>query len=364
MTIKVKKVWITLLSISILLIILGKMNGDFDFARETATYGDYDVPGTESWVMKLAPGTPDLASDLVYGRVHYLPLMILGSIFLVTLFISTYKNYEDFLIRKYFQWSGFVVARLGVFRVSGLSTIKRTQCGTFPFLNCMACEMATGACPIGMIQWSLINGRFPYLAVGIIILMGSLLGRFICGWLCPFGYFSDMLERFSVKKIKIFNSFNYLKFGFLGFIFTAFTWSSAIFCKYLCAAGKIYGLFPYWVTVGWPAFVETIVNTEWFYTVLTYQMIFFLCLFIFGILISGRWFCRYLCPPGAWYGLFNYVIPFKVRHLDEGCNSCDRCQKVCPMGIDLREENFLTVTSCIQCGKCTKLCSGREFGLK
>jgi ferredoxin-type protein NapH len=336
------------------------------FIKSTATYGNYDVPGTESWVMKLSPGIGDLASKIVYGSFHLMPLIFIGALFIFMLFVSVYANPFDFILRKSTQWSLFALARIGVLRVSGLCPLSRTTFGSFNFLNCQACEMATGACPIGMLQYSLINMRFPYLVLGTILLSGILIGRAVCGWLCPFGFFSDVLDRISIRKYKFPWRMNYAKFLILGLIPTAILWSSPIFCRFLCPSGIVYGLMPYYLTTGLPALRTAMSQSNWVTTMLGFHLLSGILLVLVGILVSGRWFCRYLCPLGAWYGLFNYISPVKVIHEENKCNNCGNCMKRCPMGADLRRGKFLDVTGCIRCGRCIKACSmqARHFSVK
>ena len=66
-----------------------------------------------------------------------------------------------------------------------------------PGLNCYSCPAATGACPIGAIQ-SVIGSskfKFSYYVTGTLILLGVLLGRFVCGFLCPFGWFQELIHK-------------------------------------------------------------------------------------------------------------------------------------------------------------------------
>ena len=64
-----------------------------------------------------------------------------------------------------------------------------------PGLNCYSCPGAAGACPIGAFQAVVGSSkfRFSYYITGILILLGVLLGRFICGFLCPFGWLHPRL---------------------------------------------------------------------------------------------------------------------------------------------------------------------------
>ena len=65
-----------------------------------------------------------------------------------------------------------------------------------PGLNCYSCPAATGACPIGAVQ-SVIGSskfKFSYYVTGTLILLGVLLGRFVCGFLCPFGWFQELIH--------------------------------------------------------------------------------------------------------------------------------------------------------------------------
>lgn len=74
-----------------------------------------------------------------------------------------------------------------------------------PGLNCYSCPGALGACPIGALQAVLgSRGRqFSFYAIGFLVAVGALCGRFVCGWLCPFGLFQELVHKIPFpKKLK------------------------------------------------------------------------------------------------------------------------------------------------------------------
>ena len=88
-----------------------------------------------------------------------------------------------------------------------------------PGLNCYSCPAASGACPIGSFQ-SVVGSskfKFSYYITGFLILLGVLLGRFICGFLCPFGWLQDLLHKIPTKKLstKKLKPLTYLKYAIL-----------------------------------------------------------------------------------------------------------------------------------------------------
>ena len=74
-----------------------------------------------------------------------------------------------------------------------------------PGLNCYSCPGAVAACPIGSLQAVLDSGsyKFSLYVFGIIGFLGMIFGRLICGWMCPFGFFQDLLYKIPFfKKVK------------------------------------------------------------------------------------------------------------------------------------------------------------------
>ena len=122
-----------------------------------------------------------------------------------------------------------------------------------PGLNCYSCPAASGACPIGAFQAVVGSSkfRFSYYITGFLILLGVLLGRFICGFLCPFGWFQELLHKIPTKKLstKKLRPLTYLKYAVLllkvvllpAFLVNDVGMGDPFFCKYLCPQGVLGG---------------------------------------------------------------------------------------------------------------------------
>ena len=89
-----------------------------------------------------------------------------------------------------------------------------------PGLNCYSCPGAATACPLGALQNALAssNKTAPFYMIGIILLYGIILGRTICGFLCPFGLFQDLVYKIKTPKLKknrFTKALSYLKYVIL-----------------------------------------------------------------------------------------------------------------------------------------------------
>ena len=90
-----------------------------------------------------------------------------------------------------------------------------------------------------------------------------------------------------------------------------------------------------------------------------------LVVFLVGMVIASRPFCRLFCPLGAMYGLTARLALTRMKVETSACIDCGKCDKACPLELDVRKE--IGGMECIACGDCKKVCpkSGikRTFGL-
>ncbi len=223
-----------------------------------------------------------------------------------------------------------------------------------PGLNCYSCPGAIGACPVGSLQNALQKSKpsFPFYVLGFLLLFGALLGRFVCGFLCPFGFVQDLLYKIPFfKKIRTFPGEKYLRWlkyvvalllvVALPLIYTGVPY----FCKYLCPAGTLFGAIPL-------LSLDQLLSDQ-IGPLFWWKLIVLIVVVLVSLLIS-RPFCRYLCPLGGFYGLFNRVSLVQLKHTETKCVHCDRCVPVCAMGIDPKTQ--FDSTECIRCGKCARVC--------
>lgn len=228
-----------------------------------------------------------------------------------------------------------------------------------PGLNCYSCPGALGSCPVGAMQavvgsW---NFKLAFYVAGFLMFIGALTGRFVCGWLCPFGLLQDLLHKIPFpKKISTFRGdklLRKLKYVILlvfvilmpMFVVDLLGQGAPYFCKLICPAGTLEGGLPLVLlnkgmrgAIGWLYAWKNVL----------------LVAILFLSVIIYRPFCKYICPLGAVYSLFQPISVFRYRVDQELCTHCGACAKTCKMQVDpVKSPNH---PECIRCGQCKKVC--------
>ena len=233
-----------------------------------------------------------------------------------------------------------------------------------PGLNCYSCPGAVNACPLGSLQNALSASekRTPYYIFGIIMLYGIIFGRWICGWLCPFGLFQDLVYKIKTPKLKK-NRFtkvlSYFKYVILVFFVIIVPLAYAVkdfplpaFCKYICPAGTLGGA------------IALLVNPEnsgmfgMLGPLFTWKFALMVSIIV-GCVFIYRLFCRFICPLGALYGIFNKVALFGIKLEKKSCVDCGKCIAVCKMDIRTVGDH-----ECIHCGDCIPVCPTKAISWK
>lgn len=272
-----------------------------------------------------------------------------------------------------------------------------------PVLHCYACPLAAGACPIGTIQFFLISGQIPFLTLGLLLLFGLLLGRFFCGYLCPFGFLQDLLFKITKSEKKLPRWFGYGKYLTLAVlvVILPLLLREPLFCK-VCPAGTLEAGIPI-ATQEWieeqkaknspdkksdnspfsfprnapqatkspdqsfveikpvkekntlrPMFESTdflqsspiLALIGWFF----YFKLVLLFIFLNLALFIKRPFCK-ICPLGAIFSFFNKITLLRrKKYTPLKCKSCNLCVPVCPAGLNPRLE--LNSPNCLKCYQC------------
>ena len=233
-----------------------------------------------------------------------------------------------------------------------------------PGLNCYSCPGALTSCPMGALQnaFSASKKTAPYYMLGIIMLYGIMFGRWICGWLCPFGLLQDLLHKIKTPKLKksrftrVLSFVKYVILVIFGILIPLLYMTKDFplpaFCKYICPAGTVGGAIGLLINPNNDGMFDMLGPLFTWKFALAVSII-VCCVFIY------RTFCRFLCPLGAIYGLFNKFSVFGIKLNKDKCINCGKCISVCKMDI-----HHVGDMECIGCGECISHCPTKAITYK
>ena len=173
-----------------------------------------------------------------------------------------------------------------------------------------------------------------FLVLGAVFLFGR---RVICGWNCPCVAIRETVGfAFRDRTVR----------GKWAWALRHSKWFFFVFY-----AGVI-------VVTLYPPNAWTVSFVGLFYLVvaLTYFGTFFV-----APLVGNRFYCRYLCPYGATFGLLNHAGFYGIRMDVDKCVDCRRCEQVCDMGIPVWEQGkahgrVTGIEDCMGCARCVVAC--------
>ena len=248
--------------------------------------------------------------------------------------------------------------------ISGRIYTGKSKIVCAPGINCYSCPGAIGACPLGSLQGTFSkNHSAVFYVCGILLLYAVLFGRMICGWICPFGLVQDLLHKIpspKVKKSPVTRVLSLLKYAILIFFVLIVPIAYGLrhealpaFCKYICPAGTLEGGLT--LTSNW--FVQhsylRMLGPLFTWKFLLMVSILVSCIFVF------RLFCRFICPLGALYGLFNKFSIFGITVDEHKCTNCGLCTATCKVDIKTVGDR-----ECISCGDCVSVCPSKAIRFK
>lgn len=215
-------------------------------------------------------------------------------------------------------------------------------------------------CPFGALEslYTLLftGGLIKKIYSGTVVLLiltvviAVIFRRSFCGLLCPFGALQELFARIGKKlfkrkfiiPVKIDRPLRYLKYAILVLtVGMAWVYGSLWMSPY-----DPYTAFGHITTIS-----EAIEEDP-----LAIIGFILLAITIFGSLLYDRFFCKYLCPVGAFYGIIGKLSPTKIERNDSLCTHCKVCNKACPVNIDIEKSSKITDAECINCNECVVAC--------
>jgi ferredoxin-type protein NapH len=235
--------------------------------------------------------------------------------------------------------------------------------------------------------WNATYAIFPWLALASFLMAGVLIGKSMCGWVCPFGFVQDLTgfirRRQTDVSPRTHETLVYAKY----FVLAVALFVPAIFSAFnIAGVGQPYssafGVFsqaPFTALSPSDTLFSTVPRTiQGFHVsgvqsmasdilsglstlspLFWVQFAIMIIVLIFAVYVPRSW-CRYLCPHGAFMAVMNRVSFIGLRREPFKCEKggCRECVQVCPTRVpilDLPWEKF-SHPECIYCMKCADAC--------
>ncbi|MBU1910611.1 MAG: 4Fe-4S binding protein, partial [Verrucomicrobia bacterium] len=248
-------------------------------------------------------------------------------------------------------------------------------------LTALGLILGTGALPSGL-EWAMLT-----------IVLTVILGRFFCGWVCPFGTLHQAIGWLGLRRASpaeqcmrhAFRPAQRMKYYLLTFLLAA-----AAVGLLTRAAGFLMKISPRWQAVqgmaagslqaGWLdplAFMHRAVNLVllpladrwtqalWIGPRFHQGAALIGGLFLAALLINlwiPRFYCRYLCPLGALYGVLGRFALWRIGKKQDACSNCLLCEADCEGAC--QPAGRIRAHECVLCMNCLHSCPDDLIGYR
>lgn len=191
-----------------------------------------------------------------------------------------------------------------------------------------------------------------FFLLGSVVLLGLLLSRFFCGWLCAFGALQGIVGGLGKRLFKrrftlprwVDTPLRYLKYVLLAAILL-WTWR----------AGTLV-IRPY---DPWAAYAHLSAGLAEVWAEFAIGLVILIATLLLALFVD-RPFCKYLCPLGAFNALLGRIPLFRLKREPSTCVSCSLCDRSCPMNVAVMKVDAVSSPECISCFECVSSCPTKK----
>jgi polyferredoxin len=283
------------------------------------------------------------------------------------------------IIRNFFELAGFLLLNALVFKYVYPFINLEPLAVPIPVLISLKSSTSLAAGALDCIQVMFSKPIFPLLPFATVLIVGSVIGRLLCGWLCPIGFIQDLILKIKGNGSKV-NPRTHATLIKLKYVLLSVTFFFSITLALSLQAGESKykeALGPFTKGVFLPIQPETALfanlprliqsgtesglldfsgpTSAGFLVLLGFALS--LLLLIGAYLVPWFW-CRYLCPTGALMSIFMRFSFLGMKRDPSKCTKCGGCVEACPMQIrilDLPWEKF-NDPECTLCLECVEAC--------
>jgi NapH/MauN family ferredoxin-type protein len=185
-----------------------------------------------------------------------------------------------------------------------------------------------------------------FILLAATLITALLFRRSFCGTICPLGTLQEFAARLGKKLFgkrftipgKIDKPARYIKYIVL----------LAVVVFSVLLGALVFRPYDPWVV--WQHMTSVELFTEFLFGLVI------LVISLSASLLYDRFFCKYLCPLGAFIAVTGKAGYFRIKRNTETCIDCGVCARVCPVNLPVAASPEIKSAECINCNLCVNAC--------